>query len=125
MLGVASFRKRIQVELADRAHAGKIKLSRGTAGRAQCRLVRRPSIKQPAIRSRPRSQGGRLPYLDYYAWNLSRLTGFPRCELYWPIAERDKAIAECKAFLTKYGHRFKHSPASKVMDPWHRNMGHT
>jgi hypothetical protein len=59
---------------------------------------------------------------DYYAWRLARLDlGAPRCELYWPEAARDKAVAECVAYLKKYGERLKHVPSQKPREDTFRH----
>src|SRR5205085_3478361 len=47
---------------------------------------------------------------DYYAWGVSRTRGAPRCELYWPEADRDKAVAACAEFLQRFGERLRYSP---------------
>jgi len=38
---------------------------------------------------------------DYCAYMISRISGAPRCELFWTEAERDKAVAACAEFLRK------------------------
>ena len=44
---------------------------------------------------------------DLCAYRLSQLEGAPRCELYWPEAKRDRAVAACAAYLKRYGQRFR------------------
>ena len=44
---------------------------------------------------------------DACAYGLSRLEGTPRCELFWPEKNRDRAVAACAAFLRQYGHRLR------------------
>jgi hypothetical protein len=53
---------------------------------------------------------------DFFAWQLAKLDGTPMCELYWPEAKRDEAVAACAAFLKRYGDRFKYDEA-------HRELG--
>ena len=40
---------------------------------------------------------------DSYAWNLSRLAGFPTFDPFAPLEQRDRAIAECTRILTAKG----------------------
>ncbi len=47
---------------------------------------------------------------DFYAQKLGTLDGFPGIELWWPEAERDRAIAACRTILTQYGPRFLARP---------------
>jgi hypothetical protein len=43
---------------------------------------------------------------DYAAWLIGTgLEGAPRCELYWPEAMCDVAVATCAAFVERYGER--------------------
>lgn len=112
MIGVAGFRKRYVVELADKRPAGKLNISDegygsievtdGYSGGPTVHTIGDPLAPKPGT-----ERGFRV--CDYYAWMLSRLQGAPRCELYWPIAERDKAVAAGRAFLEKYGERFKYT----------------
>jgi hypothetical protein len=44
---------------------------------------------------------------DLCAYRLSRIEGAPRCELYWPEKNRDRAVAACAEFLTRYGPRLR------------------
>jgi hypothetical protein len=43
---------------------------------------------------------------DYIAWQVSKIEGAPRCELYWTKEMRDGAVEACGAFLKTYGDRF-------------------
>ncbi|MFL5240854.1 MAG: hypothetical protein ACJ8FY_01985 [Gemmataceae bacterium] len=53
---------------------------------------------------------GKFRFCDYVAWQIGkRYKAAPRCELYWPEAKRDKAVAACTKFLRQYGeHLFEH-----------------
>ncbi len=113
LVGVAAFRKRLLVELADTRRAGSLKLNEegygflnvddAYSGGSAVHSAGDPLAPKPGIATTFR-------VCDYYAWELSGLEGAPRCELYWPVAERDKAVAACAAFLKKYGERFKYAP---------------
>ncbi len=46
---------------------------------------------------------------DYVAWLIGEhLVGAPRCELWWPEAERDKAVTACIGFLMRFADRLPH-----------------
>jgi hypothetical protein len=49
-------------------------------------------------------------HCDFYAYELSRITGFPAMQLYWPLAKRDAAIAAIRKFLQQYGDDFQDRP---------------
>lgn len=53
---------------------------------------------------------------DYYAWSLSQVVGWPRCELYWPEERRNEAVAACAAFLRRFGERYAYQapPAGRM-----------
>ncbi|MBN1910767.1 MAG: hypothetical protein JW818_13560 [Pirellulales bacterium] len=53
--------------------------------------------------------GAKVPYrmCDACAYALSGLEGAPRCKLFWPEKERDRAVAQCRAFLKQYGYRYQ------------------
>lgn len=44
---------------------------------------------------------------DYYASKLSQVEGAPCCELVWPQAQRDKAVAAAHDYLQKFGGRLQ------------------
>ncbi|HOI55612.1 MAG TPA: hypothetical protein PLP01_10215 [Phycisphaerae bacterium] len=50
---------------------------------------------------------------DYVAHELATQQGTPDCQLYWSDKERDKAVAACAEFLSRYGSRYRQSPEMK------------
>jgi len=52
---------------------------------------------------------------DLYANLLSELPGTPQCELFWPEAHRDCAVARCRDFLEQYGGCFRYTRDPNVM----------
>jgi hypothetical protein len=48
---------------------------------------------------------GELRQCDLYAWALSGVHGMPRFEIFWPLAERDAAIAACARVVGRYAVR--------------------
>jgi len=55
---------------------------------------------------------------DWFAYELSRLDGFPRIGLYWPQKQRDAAVKACKAVLEQYGDAFQAHP----QDPYDESV---
>ncbi|MCI0683291.1 MAG: hypothetical protein L0Y71_14405 [Gemmataceae bacterium] len=123
LLGLASFRQRLLVELADQAPAGKIKLHEECYGFLE---VTGAYSGGAAIHSSldPLAPEGvaEVPFrvCDFDAFQLADHAGAPRCEVYWPVKERDRAVMACVAFLSKYGERFKFSPLTRSPDDWPR-----
>jgi hypothetical protein len=110
MVGVPAFRKRILTELADKRRAGVVKLGEdgygfvnvddGYAGGAAIHTAGDPLAPQV-----PGEAVFRV--CDLYAYGIAAIPGAPRCELYWPEEDRDRAVAACAAFLKRYGDRLK------------------
>jgi len=107
LVGVAAFRRRLLVELKDRTVIGKASPSEqgasytleggGSGGSG-------PSFLDP---DGP-APGGQVPIrvCDWVAWKLgTRVDGIAPCELFWPEARRDAAVAACAEFLERYGER--------------------
>ena len=61
---------------------------------------------------------------DAYANLLSRLDGFPECQTYWPVAERDRAVAACREFLRRYGDHFRYHPGERDMPDYYTRTAH-
>jgi hypothetical protein len=119
LVGVPAFRKRLLVELGDKRRAGRLELNEEGYGFVEVddAYSGGSAIHSAGDPLAPRKGTATIfRVCDYYAWELSGLEGAPRCELYWPVAERDKAVAACAAFLKKYGERFKHSPEASSGD---------
>ena len=55
-------------------------------------------------------------YCDYLASLVSDLEGCPRCDLFWPEARRDEAVAACVAYLKRFGASFTAQPLLGVLD---------
>jgi len=114
LLGVAPFRALVLAGLADRRASGSVDTD--AAGKIAVRLddgmttFPEPSQTDP-LRPAP-STSMPLRLADLYCWTLQDLGGAPACELYWPEAMRDEAIAACAAFLRHYGALFRPNPAA-------------
>ena len=74
--------------------------------------------RRPRPRSR-RQAGVEVPIrmCDYVAWKLSALDGAPECELTWPEARRDEAVAAAAAYLRRYGPASPPRPAGRARLP--------
>jgi hypothetical protein len=61
--------------------------------------------------------GDKFRICDFVAWKISeKVPGAPRCELYWPEEKRDKAVAECEAFLRRFGNHLLPDPKSMIIN---------
>ena len=50
---------------------------------------------------------------DIYAYYLRQIPGAPDCELYWPEAKRDEAVAACADYLNTYGDHLRYRPGQE------------
>ena len=66
----------------------------------------------------PIGSKGEFRICDFYAWHLSQIQGAPRCELYWPFEQRDRAVAEVALWLQAYGARLKPAPQPQTDAEW-------
>ena len=102
-----AFRKRVLELLEDRHEVGHIKvtsnekISLGVAGGQEASTVPNDPLCPP-----PGTKAA-FRVCDACAYGLSFLEGTPKCELFWPEKERDRAVAACAAMLRQYGHRFR------------------
>ena len=105
LLGLEPFRNLVLAGLDDLAPFstvetdadGKIKVNLGE----NTYQTPTPSPESP-YRPQP---GSTLPLrrADFFAYKLGTLNGFPGFELWWPLADRDAAIATSRARLRQYG----------------------
>jgi hypothetical protein len=125
LIGVAAFRQEVIRGLGDTTRAGTAKLyNNGNAsfliGRdyQDGRVYQEASLPSPLGDPLAPKAGSVVPFrlCDYYAYELSRLDGFPRIGLYWPQAQRDAAVAACKAVLEQYGDAFQAHPQDPYDD---------
>jgi hypothetical protein len=118
LLVLPAFRKQLLRLLADRRVAGR---ATANAGQQQFELLIDKQWMQWGG-----SSSGSVPYppphataefrtCDWIAQELSEIHGMPRCELYWPQAQRDKAVAACAGILRQYGERFQMDGAGRAM----------
>jgi len=123
LFGVSSFRKELLRGLHDTRSIGTIilhpdgSLAGGWTGRGPIITTVDPLA--------PRA-GSKVDYrfCDVYANEIAWLDGAPRCELYWPQTERDKAVAACIEFIQKYGDNFKWDPSFPSTNPLEKDDVH-
>lgn len=123
MLNVKSFRERALEGLADRTVVGSLR-PRRTSGGDRYELTVENTYTAVLIGSANSSgatfqvtaEDARAPHAleslsvrvcDVYASRLAGLSGAPRFQVYWPEAERDRAVAEMVAFIRDHGGRFR------------------
>ena len=117
MLGVDPFRKLVLAGLADRRETGSVttdaegkvvvKIDEGTTSFPA--MLKDDPLRPASPSTMP------LRLADLYCSTLQGIGGSPRCELYWPEAKRDEAIARCEAFLRQYGPGFRYRQAAKSL----------
>jgi hypothetical protein len=112
LVSVAAFRHLVLEGLADRSRAGTITRTEDGGMRVQSDYSRLSGPQPPKNDPLLLKPGAETTFrrCDVYAQDMSWLSGAPHCELYWPEANRDQAVAACAAFLTQYGDRFGPSP---------------
>ena len=105
---VAGFREGVLTGLTDRTPLGT--LERSGNGSIQRKIKDVPTIHYGSsnLDLEGIAVGVEYPFrrCDYLASKLSRLEGSPRCELFWPEARRDEAVAACMAYLKRFGASF-------------------
>jgi hypothetical protein len=109
LIGVAPFRARVIAELKDRTRIGIATVSDSAITVSVGSNGSRTSYSN----SDGAATIGEYPFrvCDFVASRLAdRIDGTPLLKFYWPEARRDAAIAECVAYLERYGARFAHSP---------------
>jgi len=111
-IGIKVFQKKALELLDDTAVVGTVQLQPDGSAKVKARWP--VKIDPQADREdplRPRDQQPRdIRYCDVVAHALSELDGFPHFMLYWPLPDRDQAIAQAKRILQQYGDRLAWSP---------------
>ncbi len=126
LIGMAGFRLELFRGLADKKRGGTITLGKDGYGDLEVEngwpgesgiLFRHDPAAPPA------GSGISFRICDLYAWGLSHVEGFPKCQPYWPLAKRDEAVALCTTFLKQYGacYSFDGRPLD---DPHQANLAH-
>ena len=114
LIGVAAFRSEVIRRLGDTSLDGTVQLNEN--GNVGCMLTDdvHQNFTVASCKDDPLapSVGSSISFrtCDWFAYELSRLDGFPRIGLYWPQAQRDAAVAACKAVLMRYGDAFQAHP---------------
>jgi hypothetical protein len=112
LLGLRGFRKPILDTLVNKTPLGTVELHEGGSqsihvdggggtGTSYCPAD--PLAPKPGTKVRFRR-------CDLAGRTLSAIRGMPQVELYWPQAERDRAVADCARLLRQYGDRFREHP---------------
>ncbi len=108
LLGLAPFRKQVLLELTRKERCGTVEIQAHSGVQAKidpgCVVGRSARKDDPLLPSVGTKLDIRV--CDVCAWMLSAAQGMPGVELYWPLAERDRAIEACAAHLRRYGHLY-------------------
>jgi hypothetical protein len=117
LLSLSAYRKAVLAGLADRSPAGTITPHEGGSASIECALgwstgtgywKSDPLVPKLNTKAAFRS-------CDMYAWSLSAIPGMPACQLYWPQAKRDEAVAACAAFLRRHGEHLQPNTEGVVL----------
>jgi hypothetical protein len=107
LVTVPAFRKRVLQLLEDRQEVGHVtvtsneKIALGLdRDRQTSTIPNDPLCPPPGTKATFRT-------CDACAFGLSPLEGMPKCELFWPEKQRDRAVATCAAMMRQYGHHFR------------------
>jgi hypothetical protein len=105
---VAGFREGVLAGLADRTPLGTVERGENRSIQRKIRDLPTANLGATNLDLEGVAVGVGYPfrYCDYLASNLSGLEGCPRCDLFWPEARRDQAVAACVAFLKRFGPSF-------------------
>jgi hypothetical protein len=113
LIGLAGFRVELLRGLNDKTPAGSMTLPPGGGENIDLDGIgssgRGGAVNKDPL-APPVGTPVRFRFCDYYAWQISRVKGAPRCRLYWPEAKRDEAVAACRAFLQKDGDLYQYQP---------------
>jgi hypothetical protein len=112
LLAVPAFRKAVLKELANQSGEGKVEIDRN--GNLSIHLDKVYGLTGNVRPGNPQipAEGieGTFRVCDLVAWMIGEdWESAPRCELYWPQAKRDAAVAACTEFLKRYGDRLGRS----------------
>jgi hypothetical protein len=108
LVSLPAIRKQLLRQLEDQGRAGTVKVTSGGGlsisgdGGWQTGTSLK-EVEDPLAPEAGKSLEFRV--CDYVAWQLVRIDGFPRFELYWPQAKRDETIKQVRAVMAQYGPR--------------------
>jgi len=115
LLAVPAFRRHLQRHLANKEVIGHVKVRPNGDIDLEVENSWRHSTKtypNDPLGPQPGAQAD-FRLCDLYANLLSQFLGAPRCELYWPQAERDAAVTASAAFFRRYADRYVPSAAAR------------
>ena len=110
LVALPAFQRELDRGLGDRSSAGQVTVDKDRFddenGTVSGGTSPNPHARDPL--SPP--DGSKIHYrvCDSYACELSLLDGCPECELYWPQANRDRAVEACRAFLHRCANNFRY-----------------
>ncbi len=107
LIVVAGFREGVLASLADKTPLGTV--SRTEKGSIRRKITGGGTMNSGTnnidLSDFPPDVEHSFRNCDFVASMLSGLEGCPKCELFWPEARRDEAVAACVAYLTRFGSR--------------------
>jgi hypothetical protein len=105
LIVVAGFREGVLASLADKTPLGTV--SRTEKGSIRRKITGGGTMNSGTnnidLSDFPPDVEHSFRNCDFVASMLSGLEGCPKCDLFWPEARRDEAVAACVTYLTRFG----------------------
>jgi len=119
LIGLPAFRRELLRGLADSSPAGTVTVEEG--GSIQYAYNAGDFHLSTSVDSgeKDKPMPGVITFrlCDEYAHVLANIAGFPACQLYWPQAKRDAAVAACRTLIAQYGDALRGRPTDPYIDP--------
>ncbi len=115
LLAVPAYRAQVARQLKNWARCGTVEVLSG--GKL---LIRTPNnkIEESLVRASeapPLGSKNDFRVCDFYAWQLSKIAGAPRCELFWGFEKRDRAADDVGEWLQAYGPLLRPAPGGALV----------
>ena len=108
LVTIDGFREGVLAALGNKAQLGTIEQAGKNSLRIKIKEGPNTNLGSTKINLDGILTGVKYPFrvCDLVASRLSSLEGSPQCELIWPEARRDEAVAACVAYLKRFGEFF-------------------
>ncbi len=121
LLGLKSFRDQMLRGLSDPTPYGTLTIRDGHAAEIKTdNSSGRIAIPSGDKHLAPVGTVLTLRTCDKYAVQISHVAGAPAIEVYWPDADRDRAVKDCAEFLRRYSERLRYDEKYPFADDFPR-----
>jgi hypothetical protein len=122
LMTLPAFRRQVARLLEDRREAGQVEVISNEEIRTGVENGRDPTrstVPDDPLCPPPGTKAA-FRICDVCAYGLSSLDGAPKCELFWPERERDRAVEACAGYLRQYGDHIRLVPQRYAFgNPYH------